>query len=187
MATITTRNIKGSPLTFTELDANFTNLNSDKYESGASPTFVNITATTVTLSGAATVASLASSGAITAASLTLSGTPTASLLNTTSFITVGGIKNTNKLVVTTNTLTASIISAQNTYFTGTAGASFQLTLPAAVSTMDGMIYTIMSTVARASTTWVSSGATFIGAPSALVANTPYRFQYDHSSLKWYIC
>jgi hypothetical protein len=35
MSTITTRAGKGSPLTNTELDANFTNLNADKYESGS--------------------------------------------------------------------------------------------------------------------------------------------------------
>lgn len=36
MSTITTRSGKGSPLTNSEVDANFTNLNSDKYESGDS-------------------------------------------------------------------------------------------------------------------------------------------------------
>jgi len=41
MATITTRAGKGSPLTNTEVDDNFSNLNSAKYESGASPTFAN--------------------------------------------------------------------------------------------------------------------------------------------------
>lgn len=41
MATITTRAGKGSPLTNTEVDDNFSNLNSAKYESGASPLFVN--------------------------------------------------------------------------------------------------------------------------------------------------
>lgn len=35
MSTITTRAGKGSPLTNTELDANFANLNADKYESGS--------------------------------------------------------------------------------------------------------------------------------------------------------
>ncbi len=38
MATITTRAGKGSPLTNTEVDDNFSNLNSAKYESGSSPT-----------------------------------------------------------------------------------------------------------------------------------------------------
>ena len=45
MSTITTRSGKGSPLTHDEVDSNFTNLNTDKYESGDSPSFVNITVT----------------------------------------------------------------------------------------------------------------------------------------------
>ena len=50
MATITTRAGKGSPLTNTEVDDNFSNLNSAKYESGSTPTFgnVNIESTTGT-------------------------------------------------------------------------------------------------------------------------------------------
>jgi len=42
MSTIVTRAGKGSALTHTELDANFTNLNNDKYQSGASPTFTDM-------------------------------------------------------------------------------------------------------------------------------------------------
>ena len=34
MSTLTTRSGKGSPLTNTEVDTNFTNLNTDKYQSG---------------------------------------------------------------------------------------------------------------------------------------------------------
>lgn len=45
MATIVTRAGKGSPLTHSEVDANFTNLNSDKYQSGDSPTFNAVTVT----------------------------------------------------------------------------------------------------------------------------------------------
>jgi len=41
MTTIVTRAGKGSPLSNAEVDANFTNLNSAKYESGASPDFVD--------------------------------------------------------------------------------------------------------------------------------------------------
>jgi hypothetical protein len=51
MSTITTRSGKGSPLTNAEVDANFTNLNSDKYESGDS-----IVATDLTTSGDITAA-----------------------------------------------------------------------------------------------------------------------------------
>lgn len=39
MATITTRSGKGSPLTNSEVDANFTNLNSDKVETSTVSTF----------------------------------------------------------------------------------------------------------------------------------------------------
>jgi hypothetical protein len=43
MSTITTRSGKGSPLTHDEVDSNFTDLNTDKYQSGDSPSFVNVT------------------------------------------------------------------------------------------------------------------------------------------------
>ena len=42
MATLTLRSAKGSPLTNNEVDANFTNLNTDKYESGNNATFGTI-------------------------------------------------------------------------------------------------------------------------------------------------
>lgn len=45
MSTITTRAAKGSPLSFNELDANLNNLNTDKYQSGDSPSFNVITST----------------------------------------------------------------------------------------------------------------------------------------------
>lgn len=45
MATIVTRAGKGSPLTHNEVDANFENLNTDKYQSGDSPTFNAVTVT----------------------------------------------------------------------------------------------------------------------------------------------
>ena len=89
-------------------------------------------------------------------------------------------------VVTTNALTSATISSINTYFTGTTGASFAITFPASNSSLDGIKYVVMSTAARATTTWISSGATFIGAPAALVANTPVCFQYNHSNTTWYI-
>jgi len=42
MSTIITRSGKGAPLTNNEVDANFTNLNADKYQAGDSPSFVNL-------------------------------------------------------------------------------------------------------------------------------------------------
>lgn len=43
MATVTTRAGKGSPLTHAEVDANFTNLNNDKAETGHTHTLSDIT------------------------------------------------------------------------------------------------------------------------------------------------
>ena len=97
-----------------------------------------------------------------------------------------GIVNVNPSVVTTNALTSTTITSTNTYFTGTTGASFAITFPESNSSLDGIKFVVMSTAARATATWISSGATFIGAPAALVANTPVCFQYNHSDLKWYI-
>jgi len=42
MSTIVTRAGKGSPLTHVEVDANFTNLNTDKVENGQAVTFATI-------------------------------------------------------------------------------------------------------------------------------------------------
>jgi hypothetical protein len=43
MSTITLRSAKGSPLTNTEVDNNFNNLNTDKYQSGDNPSFGTLT------------------------------------------------------------------------------------------------------------------------------------------------
>lgn len=45
MSTIVTRAGKGTPLTNTEVDANFTNLNADKYQSGDTASFAKVTST----------------------------------------------------------------------------------------------------------------------------------------------
>lgn len=45
MATITLRSVKGSPLTNTEVDNNFNNLNTDKYGEGSNPSFGDLTLT----------------------------------------------------------------------------------------------------------------------------------------------
>lgn len=89
-------------------------------------------------------------------------------------------------VITTNSLTLAILTNVNTYFTGTAGASFAVTLPASNSNLDGVKYVVMSTATRATTTWASSGASVVGAPSTLLANTPVCLQYSHANATWYI-
>ena len=100
-----------------------------------------------------------------------------------------GVLNVSPSVVTTNTLTSATITSTNTYFTGTAGASFAITFPAANPNLNGIKYTVMSLVQRVSTTWISSGATFVAAPGTLSPSSlpaPVCFQYNHSNTTWYI-
>lgn len=94
--------------------------------------------------------------------------------------------NATPQVEDTNLLTSFTITKTNTYFTGTAGASFAITLPASNSNLDGAKYVVMATATRATTTWTSAGATVVGAPSTLTANTPVCLQYNHSNATWYI-
>ena len=99
-----------------------------------------------------------------------------------------GVLNVNASVVSGNALTSATITSTNTYFTGTTGASFAITFPAANSNLNGIKYTVMSTAERLVTTFTSTGATFVGAPSSLSPSnvaTPICFQYNHSDLKWY--
>ena len=85
-----------------------------------------------------------------------------------------------------NLLTAATLTNVNTYFTGTAGASFAITLPASNSNLDGVKYVVMSTATRATTSWASAGAAVVGAPATLTANTPVCLQYSHPNATWYI-
>jgi hypothetical protein len=79
MSTIVTRSGKGSPLTHTEVDNNFTNLNTDKLQSGDTAASLVITSADInggTIDGATIGASSASTGAFT--TLAASGTTTLS-------------------------------------------------------------------------------------------------------------
>ena len=55
MAAITLRSSKGSPLTNNEVDANFTNLNTAKYEASSNISAGTIAGSTLTLTGTLTV------------------------------------------------------------------------------------------------------------------------------------
>jgi len=79
MSTIVTRSGKGSPLTHTEVDNNFTNLNTDKLQSGDTAASLTITSADInggTIDGATIGASSASTGAFTTATASTSfGSP----------------------------------------------------------------------------------------------------------------
>jgi hypothetical protein len=73
MSTIVTRYGKGSPLTWLEVDDNFTNLNTDKLQSGNTAASLTITSATInggSINGTTVGASTASSGAFTTLSAT---------------------------------------------------------------------------------------------------------------------
>ena len=70
MSTITLRASKGSPLTNTEVDTNFINLNNDKYESGNNAAFGTLTATGNVTFGISATVSAAGSTQGTATALT---------------------------------------------------------------------------------------------------------------------
>ena len=70
MATITLRASKGSPLTNTEVDTNFTNLNNAKYEDGDNASFGTLAASGHLTLGVAASISAAGSDASTATALT---------------------------------------------------------------------------------------------------------------------
>lgn len=65
MSTITTRSGKGSALSHTEMDNNFTNLNTDKYESGDSMNANTVTASSFVKSGGTSSEYLMADGSVT--------------------------------------------------------------------------------------------------------------------------
>ena len=79
MSTITLRSVKGSPLTNTEVDNNFTNLNTDKYQSGDNVSAGTISGSTITATSTLTVGggSILSNDASVSAAGTTQGAATA--------------------------------------------------------------------------------------------------------------
>ena len=101
---------------------------------------------------------------------------------------VGGVQVQGK-AFTANGATVTFTYPANTryqYIT-TSAASLATTLPATSAALDGAIITLVAGSAVATATWVAGtgGATIVGAPAALVANTPVRMIYHHATTSWY--
>jgi len=86
MSTIVTRAGKGASLSWAEGDANFTNLNTDKYQAGDSPTFVTAAITTANV----TTSNITTAN-ITTADITTANVTTANI--TTANITTAAVTN----------------------------------------------------------------------------------------------
>jgi hypothetical protein len=94
----------------------------------------------------------------------------------------------NKAVVSNNATTAYTIPASTSYiaFIGTNTSTLAFTFPAGSETIDGLKITIVSQAAVTTPTFTSTGTTFIGNPSSLVANVPISFIYHHATTNWII-
>src|SRR6266436_4476458 len=102
-------------------------------------------------------------------------------------ITTPAVLLTGKVVVNNNAVTPYVIPANTTYvgFTGTQLATLQFTFPAGGASIDGYKITIFTAAAvGTAATWVSAGATFVGAPATLAANSVTAFIYDQGSTQW---
>jgi hypothetical protein len=150
MSTIVTRTGKGSALSYVEVDANFTNLNSDKIQSGGSASIITLTSASI---GALTVTSSAvtssSISVLTATSASISAlTATSSTLTnptvnnyTEGVVSIGTVTTSNTLSLTNGTVQTATLTASTactfTMPTATAGKSFILLLKQAATTGNG--------------------------------------------------
>lgn len=184
MSTIVTRAGKGSALSYTEVDSNFTNLNSDKYQSGgalgtpASGTLTNCTGLPVStgVSGLGTnVATFLAtpSSANLAAALTDETGSGAAVFGTSptvnnptitnyveSVVAIGTVTTTNTIALTNGTVQTATLTASTactfTMPTATAGKSFILLLKQAATTGNG-------TATFTGVKWGTAGAPTISA------------------------
>jgi len=150
MSTIVTRTGKGSALSYVEVDSNFTNLNSDKIQSGGSASIITLTSASI---GALTVTSSAvtssSISVLTATSASISAlTATSSTLTnptvnnyTEGVVSIGTVTTSNTLSLTNGTVQTATLTASTactfTMPTATAGKSFILLLKQAATTGNG--------------------------------------------------
>ena len=165
MSTIVTRAGKGSALSYVEVDSNFTNLNSDKYQSGgalgtpASATLTNATglpiSTGVSGLGANVATWLATPTAANLATVVTDETGPGSLVFGTSptvnnptitnyvesVVAIGTVTTSNTIALTNGTVQTATLTASTactfTMPTATAGKSFILLLKQAAATGNG--------------------------------------------------
>lgn len=165
MSTIVTRTGKGSALSYTEVDDNFTNLNTDKYQSGgalgtpASGTLTNCTGLPVSsgVSGlgtnVATFLATPSSANLAAAltdetgsgSAVFGTSPTVNNPTITNYVesvvAIGTVSSAHTLSLTSGTVQTATLTASTactfTMPTATAGKSFILLLKQAATTGNG--------------------------------------------------
>jgi len=184
MSTIVTRAGKGSALSYTEVDNNFTNLNTDKYQSGgalgtpASATLTNATGLPISTgvsglgTGVATFLGTPSSANLATAvtdetgsgSLVFGTSPTVNNPTITNYVesvvAIGTVSSSHTLALTNGTVQTATLTASTactfTMPTASAGKSFILLLKQAASTGNG-------TATFTGVKWGTAGAPTISA------------------------
>jgi len=107
---------------------------------------------------------------------------------TYALISLRGIQVQGKAFTANGATTTFTYPVDKTYqYITTSAASLATTLPDTTAAKDGLIITLVAGSAVATATWVAGtgGATIVGAPAALVANTPVRMIYHHATTSWY--
>jgi len=92
----------------------------------------------------------------------------------------------SKVVSDITAATTYTIPAKCSYaYITTSGASLAVTYPAAAAAIDGLRVTLVMGTTNATTSALSTGATFVGFPASMTANVPFTCIYHHATLKWY--
>jgi hypothetical protein len=155
MSTIVTRSGKGSPLTHVEVDANFTNLNTDKIQSGNTVAALTITSATVTDLAVTGITSFDGAQGTAGQVLTSAGTG-----NTPTWATVSGSISVTggDLTLSGNTGTAITNATLATVNSNTGSFGSSSSIPVITVNGKGLI-TAVSTSAVAGGQYFGSAAT----------------------------
>jgi hypothetical protein len=155
MSTIVTRSGKGSPLSHVEVDANFTNLNTDKIQSGNTVAALTITSATVTDLAVTGITSFDGAQGTAGQVLTSAGTG-----NTPTWATVSGSISVTggDLTLSGNTGTAITNATLATVNSNTGAFGSSSSIPVITVNGKGLI-TAVSTAAVAGGQYFGSAAT----------------------------
>ena len=127
------------------------------------------------------------SGILTTGSLVVTNTTTTTgNVSASGSVTAAEYLMTGKVIAANGATTSYTVPANTGYvYLTTTAASLAVTLPAGSALIDGLEITIVPSATVATVTWVSTGASFVGAPAAFAANTRVSMIYNHATTAWY--
>lgn len=207
MSTIVTRTGKGSPLTFTELDANFNNLNADKIEqSGDTMTGKLVLVTGSTAAASATVPHGAApttpvngdiwsttsgfffrQNGTTVQFADLSSTQTLAGKTLTTPTVTNGLLNGKRAALTTRTAAYTATTSDHTILCNGTTAAFTVTLPTAVGNT-GQMFSIkkIDASANAITIATTSSQTIDGVTTRTLSTQYQGVTVQSDGANWFV-